>query len=167
MPRPQSPIETSRMAGSGRFFGKAIAHRSNFSDVGPQGGVRWLALSKPEHRMHHETPLIGTIVVGLVVAFIFGALAQRLRVSPVAGYLFAGVAVGPFTPGFVADRELALELAELGVILLMFGLGLPFSLRDLLSVRNIAVPCALLHLTAATHIGMALARLLGWSMRAR
>src|SRR3546814_1108370 len=86
--------------------------------------------------MHHETPLIGTIVVGLVVAFIFGALAQRLRVSPVAGYLLAGIAVGPFTPGFVADRELALELAELGVILLMFGVGLHFSLRDLLSVRR-------------------------------
>lgn len=116
--------------------------------------------------MHHETPLIGTIVVGLVVAFIFGALAQRLRVSPVAGYLFAGVAVGPFTPGFVADRELALELAELGVILLMFGVGLHFSLRDLLSVRKIAVPGAIVQITAATLMGMGLAWVLDWSMLA-
>src|SRR3546814_11233853 len=121
MPRPQSPIETSRMAGFLRFFRKAIAHLSNFSDVGPQGGVRWLALSQPEHRMHHETPLIGTIVVGLVVAFIFGALAPRLRASPVAGYLLAGISVGPFPPGFVAAPELALELAELCVILLTLG----------------------------------------------
>src|SRR3546814_6584824 len=113
--------------------------------------------------MHHETPLIGTIVVGLVVAFIFGALAQRLRVSPVAGYLLAGIAVGPFTPGFVADRELALELAELGVILLMFGVGLHFSLRDLLSVRKIAVPGAIVQITAATLMGMGLAWVLDWS----
>src|SRR3546814_18388938 len=120
MPRPQSPIETSRMAGFLRFFRKAIAHLRNFSDVGPQGGVRWLALSQPEHRMHHETPLIGTIVVGLVDAFISGTLAQRLRVSPVAGYLPAGISVGPFTPGFVTDCELAMEMAELGHTLMIF-----------------------------------------------
>src|SRR3546814_9826550 len=116
--------------------------------------------------MHHETPLIGTIVVGLVVAFIFGALAQRLRVSPVAGYLLAGIAVGPFTPGFVADRELALELAELGVILLMFGVGLHFSLRDLLSVRKIAVLGAIVQITAATPMGRGLAWVLDWSLLA-
>ena len=82
--------------------------------------------------MPHHTPLIATIVIGLVVAFFMGAIAHRLRVSPVAGYLFAGVIVGPFTPGYVADVSLANELAELGVILLMFGVGLHFSLRDLL-----------------------------------
>ena len=113
--------------------------------------------------MHHETPLLGTVVAGLVVAFILGAIAQRLRVSPMAGYLFAGVVVGPFTPGFVADKALAAELAELGVILLMFGVGLHFSLRDLLSVRKIAVPGAVVQIVVATVMGMALAWTLGWT----
>jgi CPA2 family monovalent cation:H+ antiporter-2 len=112
--------------------------------------------------MPHHTPLIGTIVAGLVVAFLFGAMAQRLRVPPIAGYLLAGVMVGPFTPGFVADAELAGELAELGVILLMFGVGLHFSLRELLSVKNIAVPGAIAQIGAATLMGMGLAWLLGW-----
>ena len=93
-----------------------------------------------------------------------GAIAHRLRVSPVAGYLFAGVIVGPFTPGFVADIALANELAELGVILLMFGVGLHFSLRDLLSVKNIAVPGALVQITVATLLGLGLALMLGWSI---
>jgi CPA2 family monovalent cation:H+ antiporter-2 len=83
----------------------------------------------------HGTPLISTLVAGLGVAFILGALAQRLRVSPLVGYLLAGVVIGPATPGFFADPELAAELAELGVILLMFGVGLHFSINDLLSVR--------------------------------
>src|SRR5690606_7073212 len=74
--------------------------------------------------MEHETSLIGTIVVVIGVAFLIGALAHRLRISPIAGYLLAGVIVGPFTPGFVADTGLALQLAEIGVILLMFGVGL-------------------------------------------
>src|SRR5688500_18236133 len=104
--------------------------------------------------MPHHTPLIGTIVVGLVAAFLLGALAQRLRISPLAGYLFAGVLVGPFTPGYVADAALASELAELGVILLMFGVGLHFSLRDLLSVRRIAVPGAVVQIAFATVLGM-------------
>ena len=81
--------------------------------------------------MPHETPLIATIVAGLGLAFIFGALANRFRVPPLVGYLIAGVLVGPNTPGFVADQSLALELAEIGVILLMFGVGLHFSLKDL------------------------------------
>jgi CPA2 family monovalent cation:H+ antiporter-2 len=110
----------------------------------------------------HHTPLIGTIVAGLVVAFIFGAIAQRLRIPPIAGYLLAGVMLGPFTPGFVANGELAGELAELGVILLMFGVGLHFSLRDLLSVKNIAVPGAVVQIAAATLMGMGLAWMLGW-----
>jgi monovalent cation:H+ antiporter-2, CPA2 family len=116
--------------------------------------------------MPHHTPLIATIVAGLVAAFIMGAVAHRLRVSPLAGYLFAGVLVGPFTPGFVADAALATELAEIGVILLMFGVGLHFSLRDLLSVKHIAVPGALVQIAAATLMGLALALWLGWSVAA-
>jgi monovalent cation:H+ antiporter-2, CPA2 family len=116
--------------------------------------------------MPHHTPLISMIVVGLVLAFAFGALAHRLRVSPLVGYLLAGVAVGPFTPGFVADQALANELAEIGVILLMFGVGLHFSLKDLLSVRAIAIPGAVAQIAIATLLGMGLAKLLGWSIGA-
>ena len=113
--------------------------------------------------MPHDTSLIGTVVAGLVVAFLMGALAHRLRISPIAGYLLAGVLVGPFTPGFVADTGLALQLAEIGVILLMFGVGLHFSLKDLLSVRRIAVPGAIVQIAAATALGTALGLWLGWS----
>lgn len=113
--------------------------------------------------MHHG-PLIAIIVMGLGLAFVFGALAQKLRVSPLVGYLLAGVAVGPFTPGFVADQGLANDLAEIGVILLMFGVGLHFSLKDLLSVRAIAVPGALVQIAAATLLGLGLALLLGWTV---
>jgi CPA2 family monovalent cation:H+ antiporter-2 len=114
----------------------------------------------------HHTPLIATIVAGIGLAFIFGALANRLRLSPLVGYLLAGVLVGPFTPGFVADQALAPELAEIGVILLMFGVGLHFSLKDLLSVKAIAVPGALVQITVATAMGMGLAWILGWDMAA-
>ena len=114
--------------------------------------------------MPHHTPLIGTIVAGLVVAFIMGAIAHRLRLSPLVGYLVAGIMVGPFTPGFVADAGLANELAEIGVILLMFGVGLHFSLKDLLSVRAIAVPGALVQIAVATLLGMGLAYLMGWPL---
>jgi CPA2 family monovalent cation:H+ antiporter-2 len=109
-----------------------------------------------------HSPLIATVVVGLVLAFVFGALAQRLRVSPLVGYLLAGVVVGPYTPGFVGDQGLASALAEVGVILLMFGVGLHFSLGSLLSVRSIAVPGALAQMTVATLLGMGLAYLQGW-----
>ena len=114
--------------------------------------------------MPHSTPLVATVVAGLVAAFAMGALAHRLRISPVAGYLFAGVLVGPFTPGVVADSALANELAELGVILLMFGVGLHFSVRDLLSVRKIAVPGAVLQIAFATALGAGLATWLGWNL---
>lgn len=114
--------------------------------------------------MPHHTPLIGTIVAGLVVAFIMGAIAHRLKLSPLVGYLVAGIMVGPFTPGFVADAGLANELAEIGVILLMFGVGLHFSLKDLLSVKNIAVPGALVQIAVATLLGMGLAHLMGWTL---
>ena len=116
--------------------------------------------------MHHHMPLISTLVVGLVVAFALGALAQRLRISPLVGYLLAGVAIGPATPGFVADIDLANQLAEIGVILLMFGVGLHFSLKDLLSVRAIAVPGAVAQITVATLLGMGLAAAMGWDIAA-
>lgn len=116
--------------------------------------------------MPHETPLIATIVVGLVLAFVFGAIANRLRISPLVGYLLAGIAVGPQTPGFVADASLAQELAEIGVILLMFGVGLHFSLKELLSVRAIAIPGAVVQITIATVLGMGLAAAMGWSVGA-
>ncbi|KAB7738809.1 Kef family K(+) transporter [Parvibaculum sedimenti] len=112
--------------------------------------------------MEHQTPLIAAIVGGLVLAFIFGAIANRFRLSPLVGYLLAGVVVGPFTPGFVADQTLTLQLAEIGVILLMFGVGLHFSLKDLLSVKAIAIPGALTQIAVATLLGMALGWALGW-----
>jgi len=112
--------------------------------------------------MPHATPLIATIVGGIVLAFVFGAIAHRLKLSPLIGYLLAGIAIGPFTPGFVADQHLANELAELGVILLMFGVGLHFSVRDLMSVRAIAVPGAIGQIAVATLMGVGLAHLLGW-----
>jgi CPA2 family monovalent cation:H+ antiporter-2 len=114
--------------------------------------------------MPHYTPLLETIVGGLVLAFIFGAIANRFRISPLVGYLLAGVAVGPFTPGFVADQALALELAEIGVILLMFGVGLHFSLADLLAVRAIAIPGAVVQIAVATVLGVALAYAMDWSL---
>jgi CPA2 family monovalent cation:H+ antiporter-2 len=112
--------------------------------------------------MNHNTPLISTVVVGLVLAFVLGALAQRVRISPLVGYLVAGVLMGPFTPGYVADQNIANELAEIGIILLMFGVGLHFSLKDLLSVRAIAVPGAVVQIVVATLLGMGLGWGLGW-----
>ena len=116
--------------------------------------------------MPHDTPLIATIVAGLGLAFVFGAVANRFRVPPLVGYLVAGMLVGPNTPGFVADQHLALELAEIGVILLMFGVGLHFSLKDLLSVRAIAVPGAVVQIAFATVLGAGMAMMLGWSLGA-
>jgi len=116
--------------------------------------------------MAHSTTLVTTIVAALALAFLLGTLAHRLRLSPLVGYLLAGVAVGPFTPGFVADQGLANELAEVGVILLMFGVGLHFSVRDLLSVKSVAVPGALLQMAFTTLLGLGLASLMGWSLPA-
>jgi CPA2 family monovalent cation:H+ antiporter-2 len=116
--------------------------------------------------VQHDTPLIATIAVGLGLAFVLGVVAQRFRLPPIVGYLMAGIMVGPFTPGFVADQKLAVELAEIGVILLMFGVGLHFSLKDLLSVRVIAVPGALGQIAVATLLGMGLAWTMGWGMGA-
>jgi len=113
--------------------------------------------------MPHPNSLIVTLVAGLGLAFVFGVVANRIRLSPLVGYLLAGVVLGPFTPGYVADQAMAPQLAEVGVILLMFGVGLHFSLSDLLEVRRIAVPGALGQLVVTTLLGFGLARLLGWS----
>jgi CPA2 family monovalent cation:H+ antiporter-2 len=114
--------------------------------------------------MPHHTPLITMLVVALVLALALGTLAQRLKASPLVGYLLAGVIVGPFTPGYVADQSIANEFAEIGIILLMFGVGLHFSLNDLLSVRAIAIPGAIAQIAVATALGMGLAWWLGWSV---
>src|SRR5688572_8047600 len=112
--------------------------------------------------MPHHTPLIALLAVGLVLAFIFGALAHRLRLSPIVGYLVAGILVGPFTPGSVADPELAMELSEVGVILLMFGVGLHFSVEDLMEVKAIAIPGAIAQIVVGCLLGWALGAYLGW-----
>ena len=114
--------------------------------------------------MHHEIALISTIAVGLLYALIGGYFANRLRLPPLVGYLVAGIALGPFTPGFVADARLAPQLAEIGVILLMFGVGMHFSIRDLLAVRNIAVPGALVQIASAVALSYGVASLWGWSL---
>ena len=114
--------------------------------------------------MPHHVPLIATIAVGLAVAFLLGFLVSRLRLPPIIGYLLAGIVVGPFTPGFVADMDLAPQLAELGVILLMFGVGMHFSIGDLLAVRRIAVPGAIVQIAAATVLGAAVAVSWGWPL---
>jgi monovalent cation:H+ antiporter-2, CPA2 family len=116
--------------------------------------------------MPHEAALIATVAMGFVAAFACGFLALQLRLPALVGYLLAGVAVGPFTPGFVGDEELAGQLAEIGVILLMFGVGLHFSIKDLLAVRKIAVPGAIGQIGVATALGVAIAMLWGWSFGA-
>ncbi len=112
--------------------------------------------------MPHHTSLIAMLCIGFVLAFVFGLLAHRLRFSPIVGYLLAGVLVGPHTPGYVGDETLAPQLAEIGVILLMFGVGLHFSMRDLMDVRRIAVPGAIVQMAAATAMGWFLGTRLGW-----
>lgn len=113
--------------------------------------------------MPHETSLIATIAIGLGFAFVGGFIAVRLHLPPLVGYLLAGIAVGPFTPGFVADVTLAPQLAEIGVILLMFGVGMHFSIEDLWAVRAIALPGALAQIAVATLLGVAVAGLWGWT----
>ncbi|HEX6929740.1 MAG TPA: YbaL family putative K(+) efflux transporter [Gammaproteobacteria bacterium] len=114
--------------------------------------------------MDHATPLINTLVAALALAFVAGLVAHRLRIAPIVGYLFAGIVVGPFTPGIVADVSLSAELAEIGVILLMFGVGLHFSVHDLMRVRAVAIPGAIVQSAIATAIGAALAVSWGWDL---
>ena len=113
-----------------------------------------------------HTPLITMLVVGLGLAFVLGAVANRLKLSPLVGYLVAGIVIGPFTPGYVADQAMARQLAEVGVILLMFGSGLHFSLADLLSVRKIAIPGAVGQMTLVTLLGLGVAYAIGWPIGA-
>ena len=116
--------------------------------------------------MHQEVALIATVAVGFVFAAIFGYLADRLRLPPLVGYLVAGILMGSYLPDTIADRALAGQLAEMGVILLMFGVGLHFSASDLLAVRGVAVPGALGRIVLATLLGVGLSSLLGWSLGA-
>jgi K+:H+ antiporter len=113
--------------------------------------------------MPHASSLIATIVVGIGLAFILGTIANRLRISPLVGYLLAGVAIGPYTPGFTADQVLAQQLADIGVILLMFGVGLHFSLKDLMAIRATVIPGAIAQVAASTCLGWLLAWWLGAS----
>jgi CPA2 family monovalent cation:H+ antiporter-2 len=114
----------------------------------------------------HDVSLIATIAVSLAFAFVGGLLAVRLHLPPLVGYLLAGIAVGPFTPGFVADAHLAPQLAEIGVILLMFGVGMHFSIRDLVAVRGVALPGAFTQIIVATGLGVGVTSLWGWSLGA-
>ncbi|MCC2960877.1 Kef family K(+) transporter [Massilia sp. IC2-278] len=116
--------------------------------------------------MHHELSLITTIAAALGFGLLFGMIAVRLKLPALVGYLAAGIVIGPATPGFVADVSLASQLAEIGVMLLMFGVGLHFSLRDLLDVRRIALPGAILQIAVATAMGIGMAHLWGWSLGA-
>lgn len=116
--------------------------------------------------MPHNVSLITTVASALGLAMILGFITSRLRMPPLVGYLLAGIVIGPATPGFVADVELTSQLAEIGVMLLMFGVGLHFSLDDLLAVRHIAVPGAIVQIAVATVLGMAAATFWGWDIGA-
>src|SRR5688500_15417473 len=116
--------------------------------------------------MPHAVALISTLATAFGAALILGFVAARLRMPALVGYLLAGILIGPFTPGFVADTGLASQLAEIGVMLLMFGVGLHFSLGDLLAVRRIAIPGAIVQMAAATAMGVGAAFLWGWGLAA-
>lgn len=116
--------------------------------------------------MHHDLILLATITMGLLTAFIGGYIARKLGLPTLVGYLVAGLVIGPFTPGFVGDQAAISQLAEMGVIFMMFGVGLHFSLKDLWNVRRIAIPGALLQTLIATTLGFALTQFWGWSTNA-
>jgi CPA2 family monovalent cation:H+ antiporter-2 len=116
--------------------------------------------------MPHHFPLITTLAAALGLALVLGFVATRLRLPAIVGYLIAGIVLGPATPGYVADLEIAGQLAEIGVMLLMFGVGLHFALDDLLAVRKIALPGAIVQMGAATALGIGVAGLWGWSFGA-
>lgn len=114
----------------------------------------------------HDLPLVSTIAAGFTAAFVLGLVAAKLRLSPIVGYLLAGIAIGPHTPGVVADLHIAEQLSEIGILLLMFGVGLHFSVKDLWRVKNIAVPGAVAQIGVATLLGVALSYWLQWSVAA-
>src|SRR6187455_2202341 len=111
----------------------------------------------------HESALLLTLTLSLAAALALGFVTQRLHLSPIVGYLLAGLIVGPYTPGFVADRTVANEFAEIGIILMMFGVGLHFHLKDLLAVRNVAIPGAIVQSATATLLGALAGREFGWT----
>ncbi|MDP3560849.1 MAG: cation:proton antiporter [Legionellaceae bacterium] len=113
--------------------------------------------------MEHSLPLIPTLAIALSLSLILGFLAVKLKLPAIVGYLLAGILIGPYTPGFVANADIAQELAEIGVMLLMFGVGLHFSLDELLEVHKIALPGALVQIITATALGMSAALYWGWS----
>ncbi|KNZ32194.1 MAG: sodium:proton antiporter [Methylibium sp. NZG] len=114
--------------------------------------------------MPHAVSLITTLAAGFGLALVFGFLAARLGLPALVGYLLAGIAIGPATPGFVADADIAAQLAEIGVMLLMFGVGLHFSIDDLMAVRKLAVPGAVVQMTVATALGAGVATMWGWPL---
>ena len=114
--------------------------------------------------MPHNLALITTVAASLVLALVFGFIAAKLKLPALVGYLVAGIIAGPATPGFVADVELSGQLAEIGVMLLMFGVGLHFSIDDLLAVRKIALPGAIVQIMAATIMGIAISQVWGWTL---
>src|SRR5438067_4452078 len=116
--------------------------------------------------MPHDVSLISTVAAALGLALVFGFLTTKLKLPALVGYMLAGIVIGPATPGFVADVALASQLAEIGVMLLMFGVGLHFSMNDLLEVKGIALPGAVLQITVATLMGIVLSHLWGWTLGA-
>src|SRR3954466_16196135 len=113
----------------------------------------------------HDVPLITLVAAAFTVAWVLGIITHKLKLSPIVGYLLAGVVIGPYTPGYKGDTGLAPQLAELGVILLMFGVGLHFHLKDLLAVRKIALPGAIAQSLVATLLGVAVAAACGWPVK--
>src|SRR5512133_1136049 len=114
----------------------------------------------------HDLPILINITIALVAAFIGGIAVRKIGLPPIVGYLLAGILIGPFTPGFIGDIDTIQQLAELGVIFLMLGVGLHFSFDDLLKVRNIAIPGAIIQMFLATAAGLAISQLWGWSISA-
>ena len=115
--------------------------------------------------MDHNISLITTLAAGFGIALVLGLIAERLKLPALVGYLVTGILIGPATPGFVADVGIAAQLSEIGVMLLMFGVGLHFSIRDLLAVKRIAVPGAVVQMSIATVLGMAVSWWWGWEWR--
>src|SRR5215207_627264 len=113
----------------------------------------------------HDLPLVTTIAAAFTAAWVLGLLTQWLRLSPIVGYLLAGIVIGPYTPGFVGDAHLATQLAEVGVILLMFGVGLHFHLKDSLAVRKVALPGAIGQSLAVTLLSVIVAMAFGWPLK--
>lgn len=143
--------------GLGAFAGICDSSRQPFLNCWSRKG--FLSMAVP-----HDLPLVSTVAVGMSLAFVLGLVAVKLRMPPIVGYLLAGVIMGPHTPGYVADIHLAEQLSEIGIVLLMFGVGLHFSLKDLMDVRKIALPGAVVQICVAMVLAVGLTSLWGWSL---